>query len=239
MDIKPYKYLSMIYDADWGPFAERYADFVLSHIDVKRTKNMHMLDLACGTGVLAMKLSPRVASVLGIDHSREMIEIARSKVSRRKNVAFKCGDMRRLKCKLKFDLCTCSFDSINYILTYSDLLSVFRRVYDCLIDGGLFIFDSNTEVHYTTFNGMSFCRETKIGQVTQSVRYVPSRKRNIVTFNFPGGRCEKHIQRPYNLHELTPRLKKAGFKIMSKCRSMKCDQYTARAQRIFIVAKKV
>ncbi len=239
MEIKPYKYLSKIYEAGWEHFAERYADFVLSHLDVRQTKNTHVLDLACGTGMLAMKLSPRVASVLGIDRSREMIEIACGKAKKSKNVTFKTGDMRRLKCKLKFDLCTCSFDSINYILTYSDLLSVFRRIYDCLNDGGLFIFDSNTEVHFAKFDGITFTLETKLGPVTQSVRFAPSRKRNVVTFDFPGGRLERHIQRPYNLRELAPKLKKAGFKILSKCRNMKGDRYTARAQRIFIVAHKV
>jgi SAM-dependent methyltransferase len=237
MDIKPYRRLSRIYDSDWAVFPDRFADFVLHHLTGTPSKNMHVLDLACGTGILAIKLSRRVASVLGVDLSGAMIDIARSKAAGLKNVSFKTGDMRRFRSKREFDLCTCSYDAINYLLTYSDLQTFFDRVSESLYRGGLFIFDGNTEAHYRAVSGIKINKETDLGPVRQSVRYIPSKNRNVVTFDFPGGYRESHVQRPYNYRELSPRLKKAGFRVVAKYGNMMLEDYTARSHRLFCVAR--
>jgi len=45
----------------------------------------------------------------------------------------------------KFDVIICVFDSINHILSFADWGRVFRRVARHLAQGGLFLFDINTE----------------------------------------------------------------------------------------------
>ena len=104
-----------------------------------------VLDLACGTGTVAALLAQRGYRVTGADGSEEMLEIARAK-ARQAGVAvnFLQRDMIRLQMAQRFDLVLCLYDSLNYLLTISDLEAAFAGVAQALNAGGLFVFDVNT-----------------------------------------------------------------------------------------------
>ena len=53
-------------------------------------------DLACGAGDLALRLAPRVARVVGVDASPEMLAAARRRLGAAKNVELRRGDLARL-----------------------------------------------------------------------------------------------------------------------------------------------
>jgi SAM-dependent methyltransferase len=53
-------------------------------------------------------------------------------------------DMRHLEFPPSFDLVTCIFDSLNYLLQPEDLLMTFRGVHHALHPNSFFIFDMNT-----------------------------------------------------------------------------------------------
>jgi SAM-dependent methyltransferase len=104
-----------------------------------------ILDIACGEGSFAVEMSQKGFSVTGIDQSPRMIKLALEK-----NGDEGCGakffvkDMRELQFKEDFDLVTCFFDSLNYLLSVKDLMQTFKGVYQALRPGGHFIFDMNT-----------------------------------------------------------------------------------------------
>jgi SAM-dependent methyltransferase len=58
----------------------------------------HLLDVACGPGIVTAALAPGAASVVAFDATEEMIERARSRCAKAglANVAFKCGDAENL-----------------------------------------------------------------------------------------------------------------------------------------------
>jgi ubiquinone/menaquinone biosynthesis C-methylase UbiE len=58
----------------------------------------HLLDVACGPGVVTAALAPGAASVLAFDATEEMLEKARSRCDKAglANVTFKCGDAENL-----------------------------------------------------------------------------------------------------------------------------------------------
>lgn len=65
--------------------------------------NTHVLDIACGTGVLIpYYLDRQVASVTAVDISSEMIRIAQGKFQQ-EHVRFLCGDAETLEFDEKFD----------------------------------------------------------------------------------------------------------------------------------------
>lgn len=69
------------------------------------------LDLGCGTGVVSIALAERGFTVFGVDHSPEMLEIARHK-AREAGLAGSCsfeqGDVRRLRfADGEFGIVTC------------------------------------------------------------------------------------------------------------------------------------
>jgi len=55
------------------------------------------LEVACGTGFWTQKVAEVASSVLGVDASREMLALARSKVSQLQNVRLEIGDAFHLE----------------------------------------------------------------------------------------------------------------------------------------------
>ncbi len=101
-----------------------------------------VLDLCCGTGQIAAKLSERGFEVMGIDESSAMLQHARRNAPA---VNFIRSDARRFEQPPIFEVAISTFDSLNHILELSELKEVFRRVHSSLVTGGKFVFDMNME----------------------------------------------------------------------------------------------
>ena len=76
-----------------GMFEEAYEQ------SIERTRSVvkpydRVLEIGCGTGIIALGIAPDVASVTGTDISPEMVEVARRKAQRQEidNVTFQVGD---------------------------------------------------------------------------------------------------------------------------------------------------
>ena len=81
--------------------SDRKIGLILDHAGVQEGK--HILDVACGTGVLIPDyLSRNVASVTAIDIAPEMARICREKF-RQENVEVICGDVEETDFQRKFD----------------------------------------------------------------------------------------------------------------------------------------
>jgi ubiquinone/menaquinone biosynthesis C-methylase UbiE len=78
----------------WGMAPSRsaqvYADFLLCHL----SRDMHVIDVGCGSGELSLELAAEVGHLTGIDGDAEEIELARSaaEASSTSNAAFTVGD---------------------------------------------------------------------------------------------------------------------------------------------------
>ncbi|MBI2300035.1 MAG: class I SAM-dependent methyltransferase [Armatimonadetes bacterium] len=103
-----------------------------------------VLELACGTGVLAAHLSGQGLDVVALDLSPEMLLVARERAAQQ-HFPVVCGDARALPlADASFDLVTSFYDSMNYLLTTEDLAAALHEVARVLRPGGLFVFDLNT-----------------------------------------------------------------------------------------------
>lgn len=109
-----------------------------------------VLDLACGTGTLALLLADEGWEVVGLDASAAMLARAQAKHAtsgQSSGLSFVQGDMRSLLPLLspaQFDLVLCTYDSLNYLLTEADMAACMHSVAAVLAPGGLFIADMNT-----------------------------------------------------------------------------------------------
>ncbi|MFW5984999.1 MAG: class I SAM-dependent DNA methyltransferase [Halanaerobiaceae bacterium] len=120
----------------------RYIQELLSHYN---REPQSVLDLACGTGNMTLKFAGGEKTVVGLDGSSEMLNVARRKAEKQqKEVSFVESDLRDFDFSRKFDLVFSVFDSLNYILSLDDLKKVFANVEAVLTDDGVFIFDMNT-----------------------------------------------------------------------------------------------
>jgi SAM-dependent methyltransferase len=108
-------------------------------------KPTDVLDVACGEGSFAVAMAKLGYNVTGVDQSPQMIDLAVERTREESEaVKFFVGDMRSLPYESEFDLVTCFFDSLNYMLTVKDLQEAFKNAYTALRSGGFYIFDMNT-----------------------------------------------------------------------------------------------
>ncbi len=141
----------------YGEFAELYSKYGYPDFSVRvarllpkvlarfRSKPTDILDIACGEGTFAVAMAKKGFNVTGVDQSAEMLRFAHHRARRAgAHVRFVRKDMRSLSFSQSFDLVTCWYDSLNYLLRPEDLKKTFSGVWRALRPGGIFVFDMNT-----------------------------------------------------------------------------------------------
>lgn len=210
-----------------------------------RARPTRILDLATGTGSIALELACRAYEVTGVDSSPGMIEVARDKArSRELPVRFLRQDMRRLRLEpASFDLVTCIYDSLNYLTEPRDLARAFRGVSRALRAGGLFIFDLNT--------AFAFAEELF---AQENMSEGPVRYRWFSSYDAQARICrvdmefwtddgkhfrEVHFQRAYTHDEIEHLLEQASLKLLDCYEAYTMLPSGKQSDRIFYVASKL
>ncbi len=98
-----------------------------------------ILDFGCGTGIHANFLSQKGYSVIGVDQSVKMIDIAKKCES--DYLKFFVGDITTINLKKRFDVIVSLFHVISYITKNEDLDNLFENIFNHLSQNGLLIFD--------------------------------------------------------------------------------------------------
>ncbi|MDT7898524.1 MAG: class I SAM-dependent methyltransferase [Armatimonadota bacterium] len=109
-----------------------------------------ILELACGTGTVALEFARKGCQVVGVDLMEGMVEVAREKARKMgltRRARFYAQDIAKLHLpdEPPFDLALCLFDSLNYITDPTKLSRVFLRTFAHVRAGGYFVFDLNSE----------------------------------------------------------------------------------------------
>lgn len=134
-----YNKLAEFYDGLVGDnkAIKAYADFIEKYISGKK-----ILELACGSGELAVLLSGRGYEVDATDISEDMLEVAKGKNSEHK-VNFYNLDMRSFDLEKEYDSIICINDSFNY-LDASDFNTFFNSCFASLRIGGVLVIDMHS-----------------------------------------------------------------------------------------------
>jgi len=134
-----YEDFAYYYDSLMDPsFYDDYEKFIGEHC----FSFSNVLELGCGTGEIAIRLSKKNKEVYATDLSDDMLEVARIKaMNENVNLMLKRVDMSDFSTNVGVDLILCLCDSINYLLDIDDVFKTFFNVYKSLNDNGCFIFD--------------------------------------------------------------------------------------------------
>ncbi len=235
---RPYERLSKVYDGGWSDFSIQYGALLDELLRERDKGSAKVLDLGCGTGTLARDLAGRGHRVHGIDSSPEMIALARAKCQGSPGVSFEVQDMGRFKVAGKFDLVTCVFDAINYLLDTGEVREMFRRITAVLLRGGFVVFDCNTRSLYRGYAGETREQVVDGHAFIQQCTYDPVRNEATTVFSFWDGTCEIHRQRPYELEELEPVLRQSGLSIAQLFSWFDRSPFSAKTEKLFCVAEK-
>ena len=135
-------------------------DFYQQILDREGVCPRTAVDLACGTGSVALLLAQKGLKVTAVDLSEEMLCVAAQKAQElNAPPMFLCQNLRDLYLPRGVDLAVCALDSLDYILDPEDCAQAIARVYKVLNPGGIFIFDVNTPEKLRAMDGQVFLDE--------------------------------------------------------------------------------
>ena len=135
------KYYDLLYkDKDYQKEADYVDSLIKKHLkDYKEADSVRILEIGCGTGKHAHYLSQKGYTVVGIDMSEEMINIAKSKEN--ENLQFHLCNATDFNLEKKFDVIISLFHVMSYQTSNDDLEKSFQNTSAHLRDGGIFVFD--------------------------------------------------------------------------------------------------
>lgn len=204
------------------------------------------LDLACGTGSVALILAQRGLHVTGVDMSAEMLCMADQKASEAENRPdFICQKLQNLYLPRAVDLAVCALDGLDYITNPAHCQRAIQRIYKALNPGGCLIFDVNTPEKLRAMDGQVFLDEDD--DVYCVWRGEFDEDTNVCTywmdlFQRQGDlwqrSCEKHREYAYSIEQLTGYLKTAGFTSIEVFADQKLCAPQPGEQRVYFKARK-
>lgn len=204
------------------------------------------VDLACGTGSVAILLADMGLQVTAVDMSEEMLCQASSKAQQQDlPITFVCQKLQDLHLPRAVDLAVCALDSLDYITDPADCRRAISRIYRSLNPGGCFIFDVNTPEKLQAMDGQVFLDEDD--DVYCVWRGEFDRETNICAYGMDlfqrRGEVwlrsfEEHLEYAYSRQELTDYLRNAGFTAVEVWADRRFAEPEPGEQRIYFKARK-
>ncbi|MCR5502654.1 MAG: class I SAM-dependent methyltransferase [Lachnospiraceae bacterium] len=237
---------------------EKWADLLASLIDSYGDGRPHdeisVTDLGCGTGRLTSLLNKKGFLMTGVDLSTDMLSVAMERNrTEGEEILYINQDMLELELLERADVILSSFDSINYIVTNEEMITVFSRIRENLKPNGLLLFDFNTVAKYGNEIGDRTIAEDRgdCAFIWENF-YDPETHINEYDITFfaeePSVKTgsgeplfrrftETHIQRGYTLSEMKEFLERAGLRFVTALDSDTRKAPDEKSGRIHLVAR--
>ncbi|MFP5270443.1 class I SAM-dependent DNA methyltransferase [Coleofasciculus sp.] len=158
--IKPYSdydVLARIYQERWNQIYDDQVIQILENLFLQHLPNQaQILDLCCGNGNLIPPLLLKGYQVTGLDGSEAMLHYAREKAPESRLIL---GDARSFEFSPTFHGVISAGNSLNHVMNFDELKSVFNNVFVALLDNGLFAFNLSMEERYQSsqWNNIQRC----------------------------------------------------------------------------------
>jgi ubiquinone/menaquinone biosynthesis C-methylase UbiE len=125
--------------------------------ELRNSKSKSLIDYGSGTGLISLELSDLVDSILLVDSSKQMLEVAKAKISHKgmTNSKVLYSDFTQETPELKADIVLMSL----VLLHIPDTKKILQELFDILNNDGKLIiidFDKNDKIHHPkVHNGFS------------------------------------------------------------------------------------
>ncbi|HHV51770.1 MAG TPA: class I SAM-dependent methyltransferase [Clostridiales bacterium] len=206
-----------------------------------------LLDLACGTGSIAVELAARGFDVIGVDSSEEMLSLASQKAAEKGlPLMLLCQDMRSLDLYGTVDGAVCLLDSLNHLCSRVELAEVFKRLFLFVKPGGLFIFDVNTKFkHHNILGDNCFVFEEDDFVCVWRNRLISRTSEVDILLDFFVKNGDNYIrltdslrERAYSLNTISRLLHDAGFETLAIYDDLTFDAARDDSERVYFVARR-
>ena len=132
-----YSTLANIYHEMYQHVFDYDNEFEFYDTILKKYNCNKILEIGCGSGMLARRFVSNGYDYLGLDLFNEMLEIARLEV---KTDKFIQSDMRNLSFHKQFDSVMITGRSISYVIDNKGIIDTLKGIHESLVDNGLFVF---------------------------------------------------------------------------------------------------
>ena len=221
---------------------DEWVEYYRLILTLNNSKPKHLLDVCCGTGIMAELFARIGFSVHGFDLSAPMIEVAKERAALTGlPITFEAADATTFETKTLFDGAFSFFDSLNYLATPELLDAALNHVATALKPGAYFVFDLNTEYAFLhkMFDQKDMKKRSKL-QYDWKGDYDPATRQIAVTMDFWfEGKHTQVIQhqRAHPLDEVRDQLIGAGFKQVRSYHSYTLDRPRKNSDRVHFVAR--
>lgn len=278
MEKYSYSAFAYVYDElmDNVPY-DAWAEYLIGLLKENGVVEGLVCELGCGTGQMTRRLAAAGYDMIGIDLSEEMLDVAREQEygayegegdfdeeevfadepeagATEPSILYLQQDMRRFELYGTVSAVVSICDSMNYMTSDEDLLSVFRLVNNYLDKDGVFIFDMNTEYKYKELMGDTTIAENRedVSFIWENLYDAEKRLNEYCLTLFVKAETEEdnedgpalyekyeevHLQRAYPLAEVKRLLAEAGMTFVAAYDVLTHEVPGPECERMYIVAK--
>lgn len=240
----PYARIAAFYDAlmahvDYELWADYLRDIWRRHSEGPLAS---VYDAACGTGRLLERLCEPGLRRAGSDLSEGMLAIARRRLGER--AALSRQDLRAVSETGSWDLVSCLYDSVNYLLESGELEAALRRLAALTGAGGLLVFDVCTERnsldHFLDYVDTGVVDRWEYERHSW---YDPERRlhhNDFLVIDLASGERwrENHLQRIYRVADVEASIQRAGLERLATYAEFSFRRGSESADRVHFVARK-
>lgn len=243
-----YQGFAYVYDKFMNniPYKE-WSKYLIHLFKQHSIQNGTLVELGCGTGTLSLLMNKAGFHVIGIDNSTDMLSIAFEKTQNSPDITLLYQDICELDLGTVYDGFYSICDSLNYLLSPSDLLLTFQGVKKHLEEHGIFIFDLKTPYFYENILGdQVFCDHQEDCSYTWENSYFKDEHINQYDLTIFARRNnselferfnEIHHQRAYSVTEVIDLLSQAGLEYVTAYDAFTNNPPLPESERVYIIAK--
>lgn len=270
MEKYSYSAFAYVYDElmDNVPY-DAWAEYLIGLLKENGVVEGLVCELGCGTGQMTRRLAAAGYDMIGIDLSEEMLDVAREQEygayegdfeeeeveedAAEPSILYLQQDMREFELYGTVSAVVSICDSMNYMTSDEDLLSVFRLVNNYLDKDGVFIFDMNTEYKYKELMGDTTIAENRedVSFIWENLYDEEKRLNEYCLTLFAKAETEDededgpalyekyeevHLQRAYPLAEVKRLLVEAGMTFVAAYDVLTHEAPGPECERMYIVA---
>ncbi|MCU9613946.1 class I SAM-dependent methyltransferase [Caldibacillus lycopersici] len=243
-----YQSFAYLYDElmDEAPY-DKWVCFFQKQKEKYTPNANNILDLACGTGEMSIRLSEQGYQVTGVDLSEDMLAVANEKaMNKGYRIPFYQQNMTELEGIGPFDIVVIFCDSLNYLASEKEVIETFQSVKRVLKPDGLLLFDVHSTYKIDSvyagntfaFNGddISYIWSSYKGEQPYSIEHELS----FFVFDEQTAQYDRydelHKQQTYTINQYKHWLTNTGFTIQS-IEADFGEAVTDTSERIFFTAQ--
>ena len=206
-----------------------------------------LLDLACGTGSMAIEFAKMGYEVIATDASADMLMEAQNKAyDNEQSIMFLCQRMEETDLYGTVGAVVCALDSINHLPNAQAMAKTFDTLKNFVDDQGIMVFDVNTLYKHRNVlaNNTFIYDEKNVFCVWQNHLLQDERTVNInLDFFCKNGELYQRFNENFNEiaftdDEITQAVESAGFKVLERFAEMTDNTPCETTERVYYVVRR-